>query len=98
MDRNATTKMPQHEMATIENTNFSKKVRRMFGFALDTWNNILLFFLAITAVAAAFVIVSTYATIQLAKQDAADSKKEFDEYKLTVEGQVADGKKEGRKA
>lgn len=70
----------------------------MFGFGLDSWNSILLFFLAITAVAAAFVGFSTYATIQLAKQEAADSKREFDEYKLTVEGKVADAKSEGIKA
>jgi cell division protein FtsB len=87
-----------HETAMMTNSDFSKRVRRMLGLGLDSWNNILLFFLAITAVAAAFVGFSTYATIQLAKQEAADSKREFDEYKLTVEGKVADAKTEGIKA
>jgi hypothetical protein len=63
-----------HETAMMTNSDFSKRVRRMLGLGLDSWNNILLFFLAITAVAAAFVGFSTYATIQLAKQEAADSK------------------------
>jgi hypothetical protein len=85
-------------MVMIENANFSKKVRRMLGFDLDSWNNILLLFLSITAVAAAFVGLATYATIQLAKQEAADSKRDFEAYKLTVEGQVADAKKEGIRA
>jgi hypothetical protein len=61
----------------------------MLGLTLDTWNNIMLSFLGIAAIAAAFVGVSTYATIQLAKQEAADAKRDFDAYKLTVAGQVA---------
>src|ERR1700747_704829 len=87
-----------HETAMMTNSDFSKRVRRMLGLGLDSWNNVLLFFLAITAVAASFVGFSTYATIKLAKQEAADSKREFDEYKLTVEGKVAEAKSEGIKA
>jgi hypothetical protein len=87
-----------HEIAMTMNSDLSKKVRRMLGLGLDSWNNIMLFFLAVAAVAAAVVGFSTYATIQLAKQEAADSKREFDAYKLTVEGKVADAKSAGIKA
>jgi hypothetical protein len=94
----ATANRAMHATAMTTDIDSSKKARRMLGLGLDSWNNILLFFLAITAVAAAFVGFSTYATIQLAKQEAADSKREFEEYKLTVDGKVADAKSEGIKA
>jgi hypothetical protein len=81
-----------------ENTNFSKGVRRMLGLSLDGWNNVMLYCLAFVAIAAISVGVAQYVIIQLAKQEAADSKAEFDKYKLTVEGKVADAKKEGIEA
>ena len=82
-----------------ENATFSKKERLMLlGLNLDSWNNILLSFLAVAALAAAIVGWATYATIQLAEQEAADAKKEYEEYKLTVEGKVAEAKREGIEA
>src|SRR5258706_3216693 len=85
-------------MATRENTNFSKGVRRMLGLSLDGWNNVMLLCLAAVAIAAISVGVAQYVIIQLAKQEASDAKKELDEYKLTVEGKVADAKSEGIRA
>jgi hypothetical protein len=85
-------------MAMTENTNFSKGVRRMLGLSLDGWNNVMLWCLAFVAIAAISVGVAQYVIIQLAKQEAADAKAEFDKYKLTVEGKVADAKKEGIEA
>jgi hypothetical protein len=70
----------------------------MWGLSLDTWNNVLLTFLAIAALAAAVVGFVTYATIRLANEEAAASKAEFESYKLTVEGQVSEAKREGIKA
>jgi hypothetical protein len=85
-------------MATTDSTNFSKGVRRMLGLSLDTWNNIMLSSLGIAAVAAAIVGISTYAVVQLQKQDSLEAKIEFDAYKLTVDGQVSDARKEGIRA
>jgi hypothetical protein len=85
-------------MAMTENTNFSKGVRRMLGLSLDGWNNVMLCCLAFVAIAAISVGVAQYVIIQLEKQEAAESKAEFDKYKLTVEGKVADAKKEGIEA
>ena len=91
-------KRATQEIPMTANAIFSKRVSRMWGMSLDTWNNVLLAFLAIAAFAAAVVGFSTYATIRLAKEEAAASKAEFEAYKLTVEGKVADAKREGIKA
>ncbi len=70
----------------------------MWGMSLDEWNNLLLAFLAVAAIAAAAVGISTYATIRLAKEEAEAAKAELDAYKLTVDAKVADAKREGIKA
>ncbi len=77
----------------------SKQERRyMLGLALHTWENLMLLSLGVAALAAVFVIVSTYAVVQLQRKEATDAKSDLDRYKLTVEGQVADAKKEGIEA
>jgi hypothetical protein len=98
MDKLTMTNSAAHEMAMIENASFSKRVRLMLGLSLHAWENVMVLFLGVAAIAAAFVGISTYAVVQLQKQEAADAKKEFDAYKLTVEGQVSDAKKEGIEA
>jgi hypothetical protein len=86
-------------MTKIEDIDFSKVVRRrMLGLSLDGWNNVMLWCLAVAAIAAISVGVAQYVIIQLAKQEAADSQVALDRYKLTVEGKVADAKTEGIKA
>ena len=85
-------------MSTIENTIFSKRVRRMLGVSLHTWENVMLLSLGAAALAAVLVIVSTYAVVQLQRREAADAKYDLDAYKLTVEGKVAEAKTEGIKA
>jgi hypothetical protein len=79
-------------------TTFLKKVRRMLGLSLHAWESVMLAFLAVAAIAAAVVGLSTYAVVQLQKQEAADAKKDFNTYKITVEAQVEDAKKEGLEA
>jgi hypothetical protein len=69
-------------MADTENKGFSKKVRRMFGLDLDSWNKIMVLFLGIAAFAAIIIVVSQAAVIKLQKQSEADTKKEYDLYKL----------------
>jgi len=91
-------KSPPDEIAQIENTNFSKKVRRMFGLGLDSWNDLVVVFLAIGAIAAIIVGISTYAVIRLQKAEAKDASDAFELYKLGVAAQVADANREGIEA
>jgi hypothetical protein len=86
------------ETAQIENEIFSKRVRRMFGLSLDTWNNIMVASLGIGAGAAFIVVVSTFVIIKLQKLEATDANLAFEQYKLGVAGQVAEAKKEGIEA
>ena len=70
----------------------------MLGFSLHTWEDVMLLSLLAAALAAVFVIVSTYAVVQMQRREAIEAKRDLDAYKLTVEGQVADAKKEGIQA
>ena len=76
-----------HETAQIENTTFSKRVRRMLGLSLECWNTIMLASLGVGAIAAFAVVVSTFAVIQLQKLEAADARIAFAE--LEKEAAVA---------
>jgi hypothetical protein len=61
-------------MATTENTIFSKKViRRMLGLSLHAWEDIMALSLAVAAIAATIVGVSTYAVVQLQRHEARES-------------------------
>lgn len=61
-------------MAATEKTIFSKTVRRMLGLSLHDWENVMLISLGAAAFAAVFVIVSTYAVVQLQRREASDAK------------------------
>jgi hypothetical protein len=85
-------------MAQIENVTFSKVMRLMLSLSLDAWNNILLLSLAAAAMAAVIVGCSTYVIVQLQKHEATDARDAFERYKLSVEGQVAEAKRQGIEA
>jgi hypothetical protein len=51
-----------------------------------------------SGVCPAIVGWSTYAVVQLQRRESDEAKRELEEYKLTVEGKVADAKKEGIEA
>jgi hypothetical protein len=89
----ATNNTPMAEIAA-----FSKKVRRMLGLSLHGWENWMVGSLIFAAAFALIAGFSTWAVVRLQRIELADSKMEFDKYKLTVEGQVADAKKEGVRA
>jgi hypothetical protein len=74
--------MPAAERPTIEYTTFSKRVSRMWGFDLDSWNSLLLLSLAITALAAFAVVVATTAVMRLQRAAELATKEEFERYKL----------------
>jgi hypothetical protein len=82
-------------MAQIEKEIFSKRVRRMLGLGLNSWNTVIVVFLSVGAVAAVIVVVSTFAVIRLQTAEAKDASDAFELYKLGVASQVADAKKEG---
>jgi hypothetical protein len=98
IDNTTITSKLAHDMAHTANTHFSKKVRRMLGLSLDFWNNILVVFLGLGALAAIIVVVSTFIVIRLQRLEAADASLAFEQYKLGVSAQVADAKREGIEA
>ena len=70
----------------------------MLGLDLDSWNTLMVSFLGIGAIAAVVVGISTFAVIKLQKAAEEQTKLDFEAYKLTAEGKVADAKKEGIEA
>jgi hypothetical protein len=98
MDKNTIANRHAHDMATIENTNFSKGVRRMLGLPLDSWNNITLSFLGVAAFAAAIVGISTYAVVQLQKLEAKDASDALEQYKIDAGKEVATAKESAASA
>ena len=83
------TSSPTNEMAMIENTNFSRRVRRMLGLSLHAWENVMLIALWVAALGAVFVGISTYAVVRLQKIEAADAREGLDKYKLEAGEQIA---------
>jgi hypothetical protein len=67
----------------------SKKVNRMWGFDLDTWNSLVLWSLGATAVAAFAIAISTRAVIVLQKEAEIQTKQEFERYKLEASKEIA---------
>src|ERR1700730_19355257 len=90
--------MPAAERPTIEYTTFSKRVRRMWGFDLESWNSLLLLSLAITALAAFAVVVSTTAIMRLQKAAELATKEEFERYKLEAGVRIADSEARTKEA
>jgi hypothetical protein len=88
------------DIPSSENTNFLKRLSRMsiFGLGLHSWEHLMLLSLAIAGLIAVAVFVTTTSVVLLQRREAAQTQHEFDEYKLTVEGQVAAAKQEGIEA
>jgi hypothetical protein len=83
---------------TAETAVFSKGVRRVLGLSLHGWENTMVVFLIVAGFFALIAGAATWAVVRLQRIELADSRNEFDKYKLTVAGQVADAKKEGIEA
>jgi hypothetical protein len=90
--------MPAAETTQTENTAFSRKVSRMWGFDLHSWEQWMLLSLGFAALAAVAVVVATTAVVVLQRRETAQATRELEEYKLSVESKVADAKKEGIEA
>jgi hypothetical protein len=61
----------------------------LLGWSLHTWETLMLVFLGVAAFAAAVVGWSTYAVVQLQKQEAVGSKRELDSYKVEASEKIA---------
>jgi hypothetical protein len=70
----------------------AKGERRMLWLSLDSWNNIIVGFLALGALAAVTVGIATYVVFQLQKQETEDANEALERYKLGVAAQVAEAK------
>lgn len=62
----------------------------MWGLDLETWNNIIVGFLALGAISAVIVGVATYVSFQLQKQETASAQTALAKYQLETAGKVAD--------
>lgn len=60
----------------------------MLWWPLHTWEDVMLLSLAAAAIAAVLVIVSTYCVVQLQRAEIAESKAEFDRYKLEAAKEI----------
>jgi len=70
--------------------NFSKPVRRMLGFDLESWETALVASLMAAALAAVFVGVATWTVIKLQRQAVRDSAAAFETYKLEAGKQISE--------
>lgn len=83
----------------MQKTNISKGFKRLLGMEeLGVWDKLTLLSLALAAIAALAVVFTTLQALKAQKAETEKAKIELEEYKLTVEGKVADAKKEGIEA
>jgi hypothetical protein len=73
-----------------ERANFSKRLRRMLGFSLHSWENLMVGWLMVAGIVAVFIGISTLAVVKLTRQELANSKEEFEAYKLDAGTKIAD--------
>jgi hypothetical protein len=76
----------------------SKDDRRMLGLSLHGWENSMVVFLIIAGFFALLAGAATWAVVRLQRIELAETQKQLDSYKLSVEAKVADAKKEGIEA
>jgi hypothetical protein len=91
-------KMAMAETPNIEKTVFSRKVKRVLGLDLHSWEQLMLFSLGIAGLIAVAVFVTTASVVILQRHETVEAKRELEEYKLSAESKVADAKKEGIEA
>jgi hypothetical protein len=77
---------PTNKAAIATTAATSKEVRRVLGLSLHGWENAMVISLIIAGFFALIVGAATWAVVRLQRIELAESKRELDEYKLTVEG------------
>jgi hypothetical protein len=76
----------------------SKKVSRMFGLSLHSWEDLMIFALAIVGAFGVLVGVATFAVVRLQRAEIASSKEEFDKYKIEAGEKVSAAETVGKMA
>jgi hypothetical protein len=94
----ANTTNPTNKSAIAPIAAKSKVDRRMVGLSLHGWENGMVLSLIVAGFFALIAGAATWAVVRLTRLELADSKRELDAYKLTVESNVAEAKKEGIEA
>jgi len=89
---------PMPDAAQMDNAKISKVVRRMLGLNVDTWNDVMVAFLAIASFGAVFAGVSQFVVIKLQKAEAIQAAQDLAIYKAGVSKQVEDARNEGVEA
>jgi hypothetical protein len=77
------------ETAQIDKAVPSKKVNRMLGISLDSWNNVMVGALALAAIAAVIVGVSTFIIIRMQAAEEIATKQEFERYKIDADLKIS---------
>ena len=90
--------IPVAEMTQIENTTFSKKAGRMWGFDLHSWEQVMLWSLGAAALAAFAVTVSTTAVVLLQKEESEAARHELELYKLDAGKKISAAEAVGQAA
>src|SRR4051794_6129035 len=82
---NPTSKTPIAETAIV-----SKRVRRMFGLSLHGWENWMVGSLIVAAAFALIAGFATWAVVRLQRIELAESKKDFDKFKLDADKKISE--------
>jgi hypothetical protein len=78
-------------MKSVNKTDFANVDRRlMLGLGLDSWNNIIVWLVALAGAFALLAAIATYVAFQLQKQEAHDSADAFARYKVETGGRIAE--------
>jgi len=80
--------MPADEIAT--NARTTKKAMRMLGLELHNWESVMLWSLGGAAIAAFAVVVATTVVVLLQREQLAESRNEFERYKIESGEKISD--------
>lgn len=70
----------------------------IFGFDLHSWEHLMLLSLGLAGLLAVAIFITTASVVILQRRENAQTTKEYEKYKLTVDAKVADAKREGLEA
>jgi hypothetical protein len=96
--KNAIASMPMHDNPIDASAIPSKRVIRVFGLSLHSWEDLMIFALAIVGVFGVVVGVATFAVVRLQRAEIAASKDEFEKYKIEAGEKISAAEAVGQTA
>jgi hypothetical protein len=81
--------MAKAETTSIEKTDFSRKVRRVLGLDLHSWEQLMLLSLGAAGLIAVAIFITTASVVILQRHETAEAKRELDAYKIEAGEKVA---------